>query len=157
VLGAGVEVHGAHAIDELRQLVDAAAVLRVRRRPRVVIADHAVQVETAEALANRAQQVLAFQVHALDGHLVLTGAAVELVELVAQRLQLVFLGVQRLAVLVEQLTCVFERFVRFLGAGQGLDAGFAPGKHLGCRLAVGGGGVVELDVQALRARGELGQ
>ena len=113
VLGLGVEVDRAHAIDELRQLVDAPALLGVRRRARVVVADHAMQIEAAEALAHVLQQVRALELDALQRHLVLAHALVEQLELVAQLLELGFARAERVPDLLERARGLVELGVRF--------------------------------------------
>src|SRR5690606_26828912 len=124
-----VEVHRAHAIDELRELVDAPAMLGIRRRAGVIVADDAGELEPAEALADAGEQVLPLEVHALHGHFVLASARIELFELVTESLQRRFLSAERLSHALELLARGVEPLVRRTRGEQSLDAGFARREH----------------------------
>ena len=96
--------------------------------PRVVVAHDAAQIQTAELLAHRVEQVLALDGDALHGHLVLLDGFVHQLELVAQAFELGLFRAERVAHGFELALGLAELGVSQLGALARGHARFA-GEH----------------------------
>ena len=155
-LTSGVQIDGAHAIDELRQLVDAPALLVVRHGASVVVAHHAPEVEAAETLAHVGEQVFALEFDTLQGHLGTAKRVVEVLHFLTQGLELRLAGAEGEAHLLEQGSRRVQLDVGHAGGLEGVDPGLACEHDLPCGLAQGAGGLEQVVDQALGPRLEIG-
>src|SRR5207302_1348057 len=82
-----VEVHRSHAVEKAGELVDALARLRIGRRPQVVVADDARELEASELVADAADEMLHRELALAQRHFVLREGGAGLVESRAQILE----------------------------------------------------------------------